>query len=68
MELYYVATYPKANRDHEVHRAGCQFMPMEHGRYFVGRFGNSFDALREARRHYIQSNGCASCLPECHLR
>lgn len=67
-QRYFVATRAKDNGDYEVHKSGCRFLPGERRRQYIGSFDSGFHALREARQLYVQSNGCASCLPECHTK
>ena len=66
MPEYYVNKEAQANGDHEVHKAGCSYMPEKRNRKFLGMFSNCFDAVREAKKHYRQSNGCYYCSRECH--
>ena len=66
MAKYYVNKNAQANGDHEVHKSGCQFMPKPENRIYLGDFANCHDAVREAKRHYRQSNGCYFCSRPCH--
>lgn len=66
MAAYYVNKTAQANGDHEVHKTGCQWMPSDHNRIYLGDFSNCADAVRAARKHYSQVNGCATCSPDCH--
>jgi hypothetical protein len=66
MPLYYVNKEVQGNGDHEVHKSGCSYMPKEQSRKFLGAFTNCFDAVREAKKYYTQSNGCYYCSRECH--
>jgi hypothetical protein len=66
MVLYYVNKKAQANGYHEVHESGCSFMPTEENRKYLGSFNNCFDAIREAKKIYPQSNGCHFCSKECH--
>ena len=63
---YYVNKVAQSNGDHEVHEAGCSYLPAEHNRLYLGYFSNCADAVREARRHYRQVNGCYWCSRACH--
>jgi hypothetical protein len=63
---YYVNRNAQANGDHEVHREGCAYMPTN--RIDLGLFSNCHDAVREAKKHYSQVNGCAYCSPACHTQ
>ncbi len=66
MAIYYVNKKAQRNGDHEVHRSRCSYMPSETNRLHIGSFTNCHDAVREAKRHYSQSNGCYYCSNECH--
>lgn len=66
MADYYVNSNQQANGDHEVHKAGCSWMPDKNNRIYLGNFSNCYEAVREAKKHYIKSNGCYYCSNECH--
>lgn len=63
---YYVNKNEQANGDHEVHKATCDRLPEPENRLSLGDFTNCHDAVREAKKHYRQSDGCYYCSPECH--
>ncbi len=66
MTRYYVNKNAQSNGDHEVHRPGCSFMPDAENRIYLGYFSSCHGAVREAKKHYPQSNGCYFCSNECH--
>ena len=66
MAKYYVNQTPQENGDHEVHEKGCSYMPSAAKRLYLGEFTNCHDAVKEAKLHYPQSNGCQSCSSDCH--
>ena len=66
MALYYVNKNAQPNGDHEVHKTGCTRMPLEQNRLYLGSFVSCHEAVREAKKHYLQSNGCYYCSIECH--
>ena len=66
MTSYYVNKQAQTNGDHEVHKTGCAFMPSPENRIYLGEFSNCREAVRAAKRHYPQSNGCYYCCRECH--
>jgi hypothetical protein len=68
MAYYYVNKNAQANGDHEVHRDGCQWMPADANRIYLGNFSNCTEAVTAAKRHYTQVNGCATCSPSCHTQ
>lgn len=49
---YYVNDRAQANGDHEVHREGCQYLPMPANRTYLGSFDNCDDAVSAAKKHY----------------
>ena len=66
MHRYCVNKRAQDNGDHEVHRDDCQYLPAPENQLWLGYFSNCHDAVKEAKKHYKQSNGCAYCSPECH--
>lgn len=66
MASYYVNRIQQANADHEVHTTGCQYMPSEANRIYLGDFTNCAPAVVAARQYYLQSNGCYTCCRACH--
>ena len=61
---YVVNNNAQSNGDHEVHIPGCLYFPRNHTS--LGYHSGCRSAVVEARRHYPQSNGCATCSPDCH--
>jgi hypothetical protein len=61
---YYVNRTAQSNGDHEVHVEGCQYMPSN--RTYLGEFYNCHEAVREAKSHSGQTNGCKTCCNLCH--
>jgi hypothetical protein len=66
MSRYYVNKNAQENGDHEVHTTGCSFMPDDSNRIYLGNFSSCGPAVREARKHYSQVNGCKYCSEACH--
>ena len=66
MSYYYVNKNAQANGDHEVHKAGCSFIPLVENRTYLGDFLSCGPAVREAKKHYAKSNGCYYCSYACH--
>jgi hypothetical protein len=67
MPSYYVNKNAQSNGDHEVHRTvGCPTPANEENRLYLGDFASCLGAVSEAKKHYVQSNGCANCSLECH--
>jgi len=68
MARYYVNKNAQSSGDHEVHAAGCSFLPDVDNRFYLGDFTNCHDAVREARKRYSQVNGCFYCSKPCHTQ
>jgi len=66
MADYYVNKNAQANGDHEVHISTCDRLPDRENRLYLGNFTNCHAAVREAKKHYSQSDGCYYCSDECH--
>ncbi len=66
MAKYYVNKNAQSNGDHEVHKLGCGWMPAVENRIYLGDFSSCSAAVREAKRHYNQVNGCYHCSLACH--
>lgn len=66
MASYYVNKQAQTNGDHEVHTSTCSFLPSKENRLYLGEFDSCQPAVEEAKKHFEQSNGCASCSSECH--
>lgn len=65
---YLVSKNAMANGDHEVHAAGCSFMPDAENQLYLGEFSSCAPAISKAKEIYPQSNGCHYCVPECATR
>ena len=66
--FYYVNRIAQPTGEHEVHQAGCGYLPSEENRIYLGFFTNSGDAIREAKKYYSNVDGCFFCCPESHRR
>lgn len=66
MDKYYVNKNAQSNGDHEVHKAGCSYMPNLENRISLGEFHSCGGAVQEAKKHYHQVNGCYYCCNACH--
>lgn len=66
MASYYVNKNAQPNGDHEVHKQDCQWLPNPENRKYLGEFSDCAAAVREAKKHYNQVNGCATCSAACH--
>ena len=68
MADYYVNKNVQANGDHEVHRDPCSFMPESANRTYLGAFSECSGAVKAAKSHYPQVNGCYFCSGACHTQ
>ena len=68
MAAYYVNKNAQPKGEHEVHKAGCSYLPDPENRVYLGDFTNCEDAVREAKKHYDNVDGCYYCSRECHTR
>lgn len=68
MEWYYVSKDAQPSGEHEVHRNDCTRLPKIENRIILGCFTNCREAMREARQHYQQVDGCFHCCKPCHTR
>ncbi len=66
MPRYYVHKKPDDDGNHEVHRAGCFDLPLEKNRIDLGVFNTCHPAVRKAREHYTNVDGCIHCSKACH--
>lgn len=63
---YYVNQNAQSNGDHEVHVAGCSFLPEPENRTYLGDFTTCGPAVKEAKKTYPKANGCFFCAEACH--
>lgn len=63
---YFANSNTQPNGDHEVHREGCDHMPLPVHHVYLGNFTGCREAVQAAKQIYPQSNGCYWCSKECH--
>lgn len=68
MEYYYVNKNAQPTGEHEVHTKTCKFLPDINNRIDLGFFATCLDAIREAKKHYSNVDGCYYCSPKCHKK
>ena len=66
MAYYYVNKNAQTNWDHEVHTSSCTYLPDPENRISLGLHTNCKDAIKEAKKHYNDVDGCYRCSRECH--
>lgn len=55
------------NNDHEIHVAGCEWMPSPENIIDLGFFPDCHGALKKAKEKYwSNSDGCKDCCNSCH--
>lgn len=68
MDFYYVNKNEQPTGEHEVHKLSCSHLPEERNRIYLGSFSSCSEAVREAKKHYDNVDGCKYCCPACHTR
>jgi len=63
MYQYYVSRKKQANGKHEVHREGCEKIPLENVE--VGQHHECAPAIKQAEKMGYSSTGCVECSEEC---
>ena len=61
MPTYYVDKNIQANGNHKVHKLGCNNLPKQMERIYLGSFTVSNNAIETARKYYPQVEGCNKC-------
>lgn len=51
-----------------IQRYRHRYLPSVENRIFLGYFTNGKEAVREAKKHYSNVDGCFFCCPEAHTR
>lgn len=54
--------------DHKIHITTCKVKPKYQNTLDLGDFSNPFAAQDEARKHYINVNGCKYCCKKIFLK
>lgn len=68
MAAYHVNKNAQPTGEHEVHKNGCSHEPEPGNQLHLGDFPNCHDAVKEAKKHYDDVDGCFYCSEECHTR
>lgn len=68
MEQYYVNRIAQSKGEHEVHTSSCSFLPSSENRIYLGLFSSCAEAKLEARKYYLNVDGCYYCCKPCHTR
>lgn len=69
MSSYYVSIDVDVDGMHIVHEEGCEKMPDEFNRAYVGEYFTEVEAVEGCKENfYPNSDGCAICCPDGHFR
>lgn len=68
MAKYLVNKKAQPTGEHEVHTDTCSFLPDRENRLALGDFASCQEAVRAARQHYNNVDGCKHCSWMCHTR
>lgn len=68
IKLYCLNKKAQMSGEHEIHTSDCLYVPSAENRIILGYFANSEDAMREARKHYYNVDGCWFCCHESHKK
>lgn len=66
MKHYYVNDTAQPSGDNEVHEDDCHWLSLAKSKTYLGYFEDCKPAVRKAKKHYKQANGCIHCSEECH--
>jgi hypothetical protein len=61
---YYVATRPRTDEMHGIHKEGCPFLENDEKGIFLGTFKSGYDAETAGLRHFSKTKCCAFCAKE----
>ncbi|MFA6200492.1 MAG: hypothetical protein WC679_08830 [Bacteroidales bacterium] len=68
MSLYYVNKNAQDSGEHEVHKESCNYLPSEDNLIYLGDFPTCAEAIREAKKHYPDVDGCYYCCFPCNKK
>jgi len=68
MPIYLVNREPQVTGEHQFHITTCKHLPKLGNQLDLGYFYICQDAIKEAKNHYVNVDGCKHCIPNCHTR
>ncbi|HSP86902.1 MAG TPA: hypothetical protein VLN45_02115 [Ignavibacteriaceae bacterium] len=68
MAHYYVNKNSQPTGEHEIHKSDCSYLPDIDNRVYLGSFDKCTDAVKEAKKHFDNVDGCYYCSIECHKK
>ena len=66
MPTYLVNKSKQDTGEHELHTTYCPVSPGIENSIYLGHFSSCRSALKEARKHYVNVDGCVFCSQDCH--
>lgn len=66
MADYYMNKNAQKSGDHEVHEAGCDWMPNSENQLYLGNFTSCRGAVKKAKEYDSHADGCKHCSLACH--
>lgn len=68
MPIYLVNKRAQPTGEHEVHETTCSYLPSISDRQDLGWHSDCHSAVRSAKNHYSNVDGCYWCCRPCHTR
>ena len=68
MGLYFVNRNPHTNGKNEVHEASCRNLPGKASLINLGDFKDCMHAMKEAKKYFLNVDGCLLCCRQCHKK
>jgi hypothetical protein len=65
MQKYYLNKRSLLNGYFPVHNDDCPFLPERKFRIYLGKFESCYDALKDAEKIILNSDGCFYCIKGC---
>ena len=65
---YYVNKRAQLTGEHEVHAEDCTYLPNVVNRQYLGMFDSPQKAVEEARKYYLNVDGCFFCCYLAHTK
>ena len=65
---YYVNKVAQTTGEHEVHAENCKYLPSAQNRIYLGLFDSPRKAVEEAKKYYLDVDGCFFCCYPAHTR
>lgn len=66
MPRYLVNKITHYTGEHEIHTTFCPLSPSLDNSIYLGYFSSCRNAIKEARKHFVNVDGCVFCSEECN--